>query len=169
MEIEKIIEHLSQNAEVFKSLLKGIEKDMQTWKSTSEDWCLLEIICHLCDEEKYDFRTRTKHILDGVEENFESIDPVGWVTSRNYLSQNYDEKLEEFLAEREASIKWLHSLSNPNWEASFENEQLGRMTAKMFLANWLAHDYLHIRQITRLKYRFLMHTSGEDVSYAGRW
>ncbi len=43
------------------------------------------------------------------------------------------------------------------------------MTAKMFLSNWLAHDYLHIRQITKLKYDYLKQLTNEDLNYAGNW
>jgi len=43
------------------------------------------------------------------------------------------------------------------------------MTASMFFSNWLAHDYLHIRQITRLKYDYLKQLTNEDLSYAGTW
>jgi hypothetical protein len=39
----------------------------------------------------------------------------------------------------------------------------------MIFANWLAHDYLHIRQILRLKYEYLKSISEEDLSYAGEW
>jgi hypothetical protein len=39
----------------------------------------------------------------------------------------------------------------------------------MFLHNWLAHDYLHIRQIIRIKYDYLKKTSGEILLYAGEW
>jgi len=43
------------------------------------------------------------------------------------------------------------------------------MSAKFILANWLAHDYLHIRQITRLKYDYLQDIPNENLSYAGNW
>jgi hypothetical protein len=35
------------------------------------------------------------------------------------------------------------------------------MSAEMFLANWLAHDYLHIRQLIRLRYHYLEHAAAE--------
>ena len=39
----------------------------------------------------------------------------------------------------------------------------------MMLTNWLAHDYLHIRQIIKLKFDFLKDQSDEHLSYAGEW
>lgn len=43
------------------------------------------------------------------------------------------------------------------------------MGAKMLLANWLAHDHLHLRQIVRLKYERLKALGGEPLAYAGEW
>jgi hypothetical protein len=43
------------------------------------------------------------------------------------------------------------------------------MTARSFLTNWLAHDYLHLRQILRIKHHYLKTESGESLSYAGAW
>jgi hypothetical protein len=43
------------------------------------------------------------------------------------------------------------------------------MTAMLFLSNWLAHDYLHIRQIIKLKFDYLEKMTGEGLSYAGDW
>ena len=47
--------------------------------------------------------------------------------------------------------------------------QIGAMTAKLVLFNWLAHDYFHFRQITRLKFEYLREVGGEPLDYAGRW
>jgi hypothetical protein len=33
----------------------------------------------------------------------------------------------------------------------------------------MAHDLLHIRQITKLKYDYLKYLSGQGLSYAGDW
>ena len=43
------------------------------------------------------------------------------------------------------------------------------MSAKLFLTNWLAHDYLHIRQIIRYQYHYLKESTAIDLGYAGNW
>lgn len=139
------------------------------WKPSPEKWCLLEIVCHLYDIEREDFRARTKHLMESTTAPLPSVDPQGWVETRSYIQQNYHDKLNDFLMEREQSIKWLQSLSNPKWENVYEHPKFGKMTAKMFLSNWLAHDYLHIRQITKLKYDYLKQLTNEDLNYAGNW
>ncbi len=134
-----IINALARNRQVFKHLLSDLPKETYMWKPSADKWCLLEIVCHLYDEEREDFRARVKHVLETPEKSFPPFDPIGMVKTRNYIKQNYHEMVVNFLSERTLSV------------------------------DWLAHDYLHIRQITRLKYQFLQSQSGEDLSYAGAW
>ena len=164
-----IIHQLTHNLEVFKSLLSEQSKEVYLWKPYPDKWCLLEIVCHLYDEEREDFRARVKHVLENPELPLPSIDPAGWVKERKYMEQDYEEKLDAFLKERKQSAGWLQSLDNPGWTNAYMHPKFGEMPAQLFLANWLAHDYLHFRQITGLKYQYLRAHSEESLDYAGAW
>ena len=155
MNYTKIIQELGRNRDVFEGLLTGMTEEDYLWRPMPDSWCLLEIVCHLYDEEREDFRARTRHVLETPAELLPSFDPVGWVQERKYIRQNYMETLDNFLKEREQSIDWLESLTSPKWNNAYNHPKLGKMTAKLFLSNWLAHDYMHIRQIVRLKYTYL--------------
>ncbi|MES2430979.1 MAG: DinB family protein [Bacteroidota bacterium] len=93
MNYTKIINNLSENENVFKELLLGLTEEIYLWKPDPEKWCLLEIVCHLYDEEREDFRARTKHTLETPTASLPPIDPQGWVKKRTYIQQNYNEKL----------------------------------------------------------------------------
>ena len=164
-----IINQLDSNQAVFLSLFKTDSPDEHLWKSEPDKWCLLEIICHLVDEEVLDFKARVQTALDEMNFPLVPIDPEGWVKSKNYIDQDYSSKVAEWITERKTSVEWLRSLENPDWSSSFEHLELGPLTAGHFLANWLAHDQQHIRQINRMKRAYLEHISGEDLSYAGKW
>jgi hypothetical protein len=169
MNTRHIIGELQRNKTIFKDLLEGLPEELYLWRQNPQKWCLLEIICHLIDEEREDFRARVRRTLENPELPFNPIDPVGWVTARKYMERDYNSMLAEFFRERDDSIQWLDSLENPKWDNVHKHPTLGDMTAKKFFANWLAHDYLHIRQITKLKYDYLMSSTGEDLGYAGGW
>jgi hypothetical protein len=169
MEHNKIIQSLENNISVFNSILSGNDLSFQTWRSSPEKWNALEIICHLYDEEREDFRARLRQVLEDPSKELPSIDPVAWVKSRDYLKQDYLDKLDAFLDEREESIKWLRSLRSPGWENAFQHPKFGPLSANLFLANWLEHDYLHIRQILNLKHEYLKSISGQNLNYAGDW
>jgi len=167
--VDFIVGQFQKNKQVFYNLFKEENEDLYLWKQTPEKWCLLEILCHLYDEERDDFRFRTKWVLERPNEIPPPFNPINWVTDHKYMEQDYIEMLDKFINERESSIIWLKSLKNVNWNNSFEHPKLGTMSAKYFLNNWLAHDYLHIRQIVKLKFNYLNNQFEENLNYAGIW
>jgi hypothetical protein len=169
MDYNQIIDQLASNKNIYSSLLKGLSEEEYLWRESPDKWCLLEALGHLIDEEVEDFRMRVKTTLETPGTFPPIIDPVGWVKSRSYISQDFNNQLNLFLSERTESVNWLNSLQNPNWDNSFNHPKLGKMSAHLFLTNWLAHDFLHFRQIARIKRAYLMKTSGEDLQYAGSW
>lgn len=169
MKPDQITQHLRGNQFVFKALLNGKQPDEYNFRPDDSSWTLLEIICHLHDEEREDFRTRVRNTLESPHLAPQPINPVGWVKERNYAGQNFDEKLNAFLVERDASIEWLNTLSDVKWDNVYEHPTAGKFTAYSFLTNWLAHDYHHIRQINRRLYEYLKAKSGVSLAYAGEW
>lgn len=165
----RIIEELSRNREVFRSLLSGKNPDEYFWRPSPDKWNLLEIVCHLHDEEVEDFKARVKHTLANNQNSPKPIDPEGWVKQRNYMGKDYESVLADFLMEREKSVEWLKGLADPRWENFYLHPKLGPLSAGFFLSNWLAHDYLHIRQINRYNYLFLKGSTDVNLSYAGDW
>ena len=169
MDYDYIFFKLEQNIGVFKSLLSEIPSEQYLWKKNEEKWCLLEIVCHLYDEEREDFRTRLKYVLEDPAKDPPRFNPINWVTERKYLEQDYNKMLEKFLKERTKSLKWLYSLKNPQWDNTYKHASLGPMSGHLYISNWLAHDYMHIRQIIQLKFDYLKKVSGESLIYAGNW
>ena len=163
------LENLKRNRAVFDQLLSGITSIEYTWHEREGKWSLLQVVCHLYDEEREDFRARVKSVLENPELHFSKIDPVAWVEERNYAGQDYQVMLSKFLQERDASIAWLSSLNNPEWDNAYDHPKVGPITARFLLTNWVAHDYLHIRQIIRIKYHYLQFQSGQSLDYAGEW
>ena len=165
-----IIEKLEGNAFTFKSLLGNISDEQARWKPAPEKWSLLEVINHLYDEEREDFRQRIKNVLEDTQRTWSPIDPENWAIEREYDKRDMKDSLNNFLSERKKSVEWLKSLDSPNWKASHNHPKLGEMSAEKLLANWLAHDYLHIRQITFLSWSYLSQKAPQiDLNYAGNW
>ena len=169
MDLQFHINELLKNGKVLNELLSGANTEAILWKPEPDKWCLLEIICHLYDEEREDFRARVLHVLEKPGQALPLSNPMSWVRERKYIEQDYDEMLEKFLHERERSVEILNSLDNPDWENFVEHPKYGKLRARMFLTNWIAHDYLHIRQIIKLKYDYLENRTGEILLYAGEW
>lgn len=169
MNCDPIINELEQNLVVFKGLFNKLNTEQYLWKRSEDKWCLLEVLCHLIDEEKEDFRTRIEHVFNQAHLPFKPIKPEAWVSERNYIKQDYQAKLDEFIVERQQSVKWLKGLNNVDWSIGINHSTFGYMDGNMLLANWLAHDYLHIRQILGIKYAYQAQKHGQSLNYAGNW
>ena len=170
MEITQIINKLDANKFVFEHLLKSVAGDQIYWKEGEKKWCYLEIVCHLVDEEREDFKQRLSFTLFSPGEQWPPIDPEGWVKAREYIKQDYNTVVRQFIAERSHSIDWLHSLDKVNWDSEYIHPIIGKFTGKQILANWLAHDILHMRQINRMNYAYLREMVGNiNLEYAGVW
>ena len=169
MDHEYLFHQLSRHLSVFRDLLEGSADAEVRWKPAPDRWCLLEVVCHLYDEEREDFRGRVRHVLATPESPLPPIDPPGWVTARRYMEQDFTSMLQKFLAERDASVDWLWKLVDPPWGNVHDHPKLGPMSAEQFLVNWVAHDMHHIRQINNLRYGYLASVSSKPLDYAGPW
>ena len=169
MKMEDIISEFTSNGRIFADLLNPKNSSEFLYRPSIENWNLLEITCHLLDEERLDFRARMKHIMENPDKEMEPIDPQGWVNSHKYSDKDFETVLKDFLAEREKSVEWLAKLTKEDLDKKMEHKIFGTVTVMHFMLNWLAHDYLHIRQIIALKYSFLKNNTGADLRYAGDW
>ena len=89
MNLNYITSQLERNNLVYREVFENIPEELIRWRQQPGKWNLLEIVCHLYDEERDDFRHRLKHVLETPSQPFQAIDPVVWVTSRNYSVQNF--------------------------------------------------------------------------------
>lgn len=170
MNLEYFTTRLSNNAPAIQSLVRGVAEEQARWKPAPGEWSVLEVINHLYDEERQDFRTRLDLLLYHPDQPWPGIDPQGWVIERSYNTRDLEVSLNNFLLERQRSVSWLGGLSSPAWEASYEHPEAGEISAGDLLASWLAHDFLHIRQLAQLHWQHISLLANPcSTDYAGAW
>lgn len=160
---------LADNAERIRAMLTGVSSPQAQFKPSPESWSMLEVINHLCDEEREDFRVRLDLILHHPEQSWPPIDPAGWVVERSYNERELAPSLENFMRERSASLEWLESLGPVDWNAAHVTDSR-TMRAGDMLASWAAHDQLHLRQLVELHRAYTeREASPFGLDYAGPW
>lgn len=170
MNFEALVARLHAGNAIVGGLVAGLDAERARWRPAPQKWSILEVVCHLADEERLDFRTRLDLTLHQPGTPWPGIDPVAWVTERDYQSRDLGEALDDFQHERQKSTIWLGSLQDPDWQASHEHPRLGRMRAGDLLAAWVVHDLLHVRQINALHHARARVDAGEfSADYAGPW
>ncbi len=169
MEFHALYQELENSTEMVRALVSGITPQEARVKPNPHSWSILEVICHLYDEEREDFREHLDFILHRQHEEWHQIDPQAWVTERNYNEQDFEEMQKKFFAERQKSLDWLMEMSNADWETIYTS-QYGSTSAGEMFACWVAHDNLHIRQLVELRRaKIETMTKPFDLEYAGDW
>jgi hypothetical protein len=169
MQFDQIRKLMADNAERIRLLAGNLSPEQARWKPDAASWSALEVVNHLYDEEREDFRARLDIILHNPGEAWPPIDPQGNIQARKYNERDLPTSLDNYLAERRASLAWLEGLGSPDWEATYTS-QWGSMKAGDMLAAWAAHDMLHMRQLVELLFLYNRENlKPYDVQYAGDW
>ena len=150
-------------------MVDGVSLEQARWRPDPESWSILEVINHLLNEEKSDFRIRLDITLHRPAERWPAIDPTQWVTERRYNERDLSASLNQFVAAREDSLSWLSALQSPNWDVIYE-APWGKMRAGDLMASWVAHDLLHMRQLIELHWAYVARSVVPyRTKYAGEW
>jgi len=169
MNANHALSQMVDNAERVRALAQRVSDQQARWKPHPDSWSILEVVNHLLDEERQDFRVRLDYTLHRPRETWPPIDPGGWVVARAYNQRDLDASLSQFLSERQESIAWLHALSQPDWEAAYE-APWGPIRAGDIFASWVAHDLLHMRQLLELHWAYTTRElTPYRPDYAGEW
>jgi uncharacterized damage-inducible protein DinB len=138
------------------------------WKPATDRWSIVEVLGHLVDEEREDFRVRLAMVLENSPKSWPPIDPVGWATARSYNTRDPAAVRAAFRTERDRSLEWLAGLADAPWDNRHPHPRLGPLRAGDLLAAWAAHDLLHLRQVVNLRIGILQdETSPFSTAYAG--
>jgi hypothetical protein len=155
MDGKALIDRLEANREVILALVSRVSEEHGRWRPAPDKWSILEVVNHLVDEEREDFRARLESTLRDPKEDWAPIDPEGSARDRRYQDRALVPSIQNFLAEREQSLRWLRSLESPAWENAHSHPAFGTLSAGDLMTSWVAHDLLHIRQLARLHWQYL--------------
>lgn len=169
MDFSTLYRELENSTKMIRALLAGITQEEAQIKPNPESWSLLEVLCHLYDTEREDFREHLDFILHRQDEEYHAIDPQAWIKERRYNEQDFEEMQQKFFSEREKSLEWLKGISESDWNITYTSEY-GSVSAGEMFSCWVAHDNLHIRQLVELRrMRIEKITQPYPIEYAGDW
>ncbi len=170
MDLNPIIAQMERSAACIRAFVEGVSPEQAQWRPDPQTWSIQEVINHLADEEREDFRPRLEIILYHPGEPWTPLDKKGWETPRKVHENEAGLALQDFLQERKASLEWLRSLTSTDWNASYQAPWGSAITAGDMLAAWAAHDLLHLRQLLELSRAYLIHLAEPyHLDYAGPW
>ena len=168
--VTEVSAYLGASGRAIAALTSGIAPEVARIPPAPGKWSINEILGHLVDEERHDFRARIDYMLHRPDQTWPAIDPERTVRNGTFNERSLDDLRAEFVRERRASLEWLANLGDARWDASYQHPKVGEFTAASMLCAWAAHDLLHLRQIERTLFHHLRHAVVPDrTDYAGEW
>ncbi|MGA0420583.1 MAG: DinB family protein [Phycisphaerales bacterium] len=168
-----LVERLAAFPTAVRAMVERLSPEEARWRPSEDDWSIVEILGHLLDEERSDFRDRLERLLRDPAEPWPPIDPVAAAAARNDRDRDLHEILAAFDKARSESVAWLcqRLAETPamDWAVA-KTHPKGDLSAGDLLASWAAHDLLHLRQIAK-RLHGMLDTLGDPftVGYAGTW
>jgi hypothetical protein len=167
--MDDIIRRLSNNAEAIRALVQPLTEEQAQWKPAPDVWSMKEVMAHVYNEERVDFRQHLKEIMSIPQLSWGGLHQE-WLQVESCL-----EALEAFLAEREDSIAWLMALPPTNWDMTISSTfgpagDTITLSAGDVLTSWVEHDFLHLRQMIEVLHALnVKQATPYSVDYAGGW
>ncbi len=177
MDASALVRRLEVFPKAVAGAVAGLTDAELRWRPPDGAWSVLEVLCHLGDEEVADFRPRTLGTLKDPTTPWPTINPQAWPAERRYNEQDPAAALDRFTRERAESLRLLRELeagagglNKVDWTRAYQHPKVGPVPAGEVLAAWAGHDALHLRQIAKR----LWEMAGRDGSpyptkYAGEW
>lgn len=166
---EQAIEVLSRTPQVLEALLSGLSDDWLYSNEGPGTWSPVEVVGHLIINEETNFLPRTKLILsDGGSKTLSPIDMTAHI-------ERFDEvPIAQLLTTfRELRNENIRSLQSINLTATDLNKtaihpKVGLVQLQHVLSTWVAHDLIHIGQISRVMAKQYKHEVGPFIEFLPR-
>lgn len=129
------------------ALAANAPREFLTWQPARGEWSIVEVIGHLVETEERGFGGRIRALMAEDRPQFSGWDPDGVAAARADAARDPGEILAEFTARREANIALLEELPPEILERGGDHPEVGELTGRALLQEWVFHDGNHIRQI----------------------
>lgn len=149
--LEKSYEILERTPSVLKSLLSGLSDDWIMNNEGPDTFSPYDVVGHLINGEKTDWRLRTDMILEyGDLKTFVRFDRFAQYESSK--GKTLSQLLDEFEKLRKENMQWFRSqkISETDLDKKGMHPVLGHVTLRNLLATWVIHDLTHIAQVSRV-------------------
>jgi len=169
LDLRSLIADHARFPDALRALLPLDDAEWLRAREVETRWSPLEILAHLEEEERRDFRVRARLAAEGRPfDDSMRIDPEAWVEAHHYNDRDPREVMEAFARERADSVAWLVSLEPAALERTISIPRLGVLRCGDFVAAWRVHDLLHARQLsTALAILTARRLEDWKVRYAG--
>ncbi|MFN8594480.1 MAG: DinB family protein [Thermomicrobiales bacterium] len=133
--------------DLLQSVFTSVPVDILRWRPPAGEWCALEVLGHLCETEERGFAGRIRSILAEPRPQFRGWDPDSVARARRDWEADPARIIAEFVERRDAGIALIESLGEADLTRGGDHPEVGFLTVRDLLQEWVFHDANHLRQL----------------------
>lgn len=167
--IDNAVEVLKRTPLVLETLLTGLSDDWIHTNEGPDTWSPHQVVGHLIVNEETNFLVRAKVILSNQEPKI-----LSRISMTSHLERFKNTTIEKQLIlfknlrlQNVASLQSL-SISNENLSKTATHPEVGQVQLSNVLSAWVAHDLVHIGQITRVMAKQYKNEVGPFIKFLTR-
>jgi len=127
--------------------LIALPEEFAAWHPAEGEWCIKETLGHIIESERRGFAGRIRRILEADTPALQGWDQVQVARERRDCERPLTDVLNEFLSQRDDSVRLVAGLKAADLERGGQHEKVGYLRVQDLLHEWIHHDRNHFRQI----------------------
>jgi hypothetical protein len=149
-DFDKLINVLAATPDRVSRLVEGDDVEMVRHKP-SDQFSILESVCHLRDIEVEGYTERITRILSEIEPSLPDIDGGKLALERDYNKQDLKQALKSFVEARKRNIDRIRNLGVGQLARVGKLEGVGDVTLERLLEMMVEHDEGHLEELEVLQ------------------
>jgi uncharacterized damage-inducible protein DinB len=133
--------------------IHGLSDEELSFKPTPKSWSIKEILVHIADAELVGIH-RMKKVLSEENPLLTDYNQDLWANRLDYTQLDYQQYLALFKLLRESFIPVLNRLTEEDMLRTGIHTEVGKLTLKDLLQNYINHINDHLKQIQRVRDAF---------------
>ena len=128
-------------------LTAGLDAATLRARPRAGEWCLTEVMAHLCDLDRVLFLPRLRRMAAEERPAFAAFDPQAWERERDHRARDFAADLAGFTQARAETLAFLERLPAGAAERLGVFGHFGPMTLAQYATHVLDHDLEHLGQM----------------------
>jgi hypothetical protein len=149
--LDEAVAILARTPAILDALVRGLPDEWILANEGGDTWSPFDVVGHLIHGERANWMPRVRAILEhGEARPFEPLDRLAQFAESE--GRTLASLLDEFAILRQESLRELGALglTPDDLERRGRHPAFGSVTLRQLLATWVAHDFDHLMQISRV-------------------
>ena len=132
---------------VLQAEFASLPAELLSWRPEPDAWSVLDAVGHLIEAEQRGFAGRIRQILSESRPAIAGWDPASVARARGDNARDSQTVLDEFIRLRAESTALVAALNEDALRRGGDHPDVGYLTVRDLLHEWVQHDAAHLNQI----------------------